>query len=84
MLTNDGSEALEDWTLTWTAPAGVQVANGWGAEVSQDGSTVTATAPRWARVLEPGASAAVGFQATGPSAPGPDDFRIGGTACAAA
>ncbi|MDA2807698.1 cellulase family glycosylhydrolase [Nocardiopsis suaedae] len=84
VLTNDGSTALEDWTLTWTAPEGVRVANGWGARVSQDGGTVTASAPDWARALEPGASSAVGVQATGPSAPAPDDFRIGDTACATA
>ncbi|MUL41379.1 cellulase family glycosylhydrolase [Streptomonospora sp. PA3] len=81
VLTNSGDEAITDWTLTWTAPDGVQVTSGWGADVSQSGDTVTAAAPDWASTLDAGASASIGFQATGPASPQPEDFRTGGTSC---
>jgi cellulose 1,4-beta-cellobiosidase len=73
-LSNNGEAPLTDWTLSWTAPSGVQVTNGWGATVEQQGNTVTATAPSWASTLSAGSSTTIGFQATGPADPEPDDF----------
>jgi endoglucanase len=80
-LTNTSTAAVQNWASTWTLPSGVQLVGGWGATVSQQGQTVTATAPAWAPTLAAGASVTVGFQANGPSATAPSGFRLGSTVC---
>jgi endoglucanase len=79
---NTGTSAINPWTATFTMPAGATVNNGWGAVVSQSGSTVTAAAPSWAPSLAPGASAEIGFTAAGPSSPAPSGVKVNGSACA--
>jgi endoglucanase len=80
-LKDTGTAALANWVLTWTAPAGVQLGNGWNATVSQSGQTVTAVAPSWAPTLAAGASWAIGLTSGGPSAALPTGYRVGSTAC---
>ena len=80
-LKDTGSSPLANWTLTWTAPGGTQLVNGWNATVSQSGPTVTAKAPTWAPTLAAGASASIGFQANGSSAAPPTGYAVNGTAC---
>ena len=52
-VTNTGGGALNPWRATWTWPAGMTLASGWNATVTQTGTTVTAAAPagrrRWRR-----------------------------------
>ncbi|MFD8498056.1 cellulose binding domain-containing protein [Amycolatopsis sp. NPDC059657] len=78
---NTGSGTLNDWTLGWNMPSGTQITSGWNATVSQSGQHVTAKAPSWASNLAPGASVAIGFQATGNSTSTPSGFALGQTAC---
>ena len=82
-LKDTGAASIDNWVLTWTAPAGVQVANGWNATVSQAGQTVTAVAPAWAPNLAPGASWGVGMTANGSSGAAPTNFHVGSAACTA-
>jgi endoglucanase len=83
-ITNTGSQAVSNWAATWVVPSGVQLVNGWNADVSQQGQTITAKAPAWAPGLSSGASVTVGFVANGPVSPGASGFRLNGTNCAAA
>ncbi|GAA5188599.1 cellulase family glycosylhydrolase [Rugosimonospora acidiphila] len=70
-VTNKGTAAWHNWTVTWTAPSGVTLVNAWSATVTTSGSTWTVKAPAWATDLAPGASATFGFQANGSSTPNP-------------
>ncbi len=82
-LRNSGTEPLSGWVLGWTMPAGTQISGGWNATVTQTGRQVSAKAPSWAPDLAAGASASIGFQATGPAGT-PTGFAVGATACAPA
>jgi endoglucanase len=83
-ITNTGSQAVPNWTATWTVPSGVQLVNGWNATVSQQGQTITATAPGWSPGLPAGSSVTIGFVANGSSSPAPSGFRLGSADCTAA
>lgn len=82
-LTNTAAAALGNWAASWTAPPGVLLVSGWNATVTQQGDSVKATAPAWAPTLAAGASTTIGFQATGPAAPPPTEFRLGTASCTA-
>ncbi|MEU4781773.1 cellulase family glycosylhydrolase [Micromonospora sp. NPDC023633] len=79
-VTNTGTATVDPWRVTWSWPAGVTLASGWNATVTQSGGTVTAAAPTWAAALAPGASVTVGFTANGPSS-APGTVRLNGVAC---
>ena len=67
---NTGPNPLTPWVASWHLnPAVLQ--GGWNATVTQSGHMVTAVAPSWNGTLAPGASASVGFTATGPATPAP-------------
>jgi hypothetical protein len=70
---NTGTTTWNNWTVTWTMPSGVTLTGGWSSTVTSSGTTWTAKAPSWATGLAPGASATFGFQANGPSTPGPSN-----------
>ena len=76
-VTNSGTSSWNNWTVTWTMPSGVTLSNGWGATVTQSGTTWTARAPSHATSLAPNASATIGFVANGPSSPGASNIRCG-------
>ena len=42
-IANGTSSAVTSWTLTFTLPAGDQLQNWWGANVTQNGNQFTAT-----------------------------------------
>jgi cellulase/cellobiase CelA1 len=60
-ITNNGATAVDDWTATVALGGDQRVTSAWNAEVSQTGSTVTLTAPRWNRTIPAGGSATAGL-----------------------
>jgi peptidoglycan/xylan/chitin deacetylase (PgdA/CDA1 family) len=42
-ITNNGSSAINGWTLGWTFPGNQKITNMWNASFTQNGSSVTAT-----------------------------------------
>lgn len=68
---NTGATTWNNWTVTWTMPSGVTPTNAWSSTITPSGTTWTIKGPSWATSLAPGASATFGFQANGPSTPGP-------------
>ncbi|GAA3735059.1 glycoside hydrolase family 9 protein [Salinactinospora qingdaonensis] len=82
-VTNTGDTAIQDWELAFDFTAGQQLTNGWSAQWSQSGTTVTATASSWASGdLAPGASVTAGFNAShSGDNPVPDEFTVNGTTC---
>ena len=64
VVTNNGTTAINGWTVTWTFPGDQKISNGWSATISQSGSAVTATNPSYAATIAPGGTASFGFTAT--------------------
>ncbi|MFB9800449.1 endo-1,4-beta-xylanase, partial [Streptomonospora salina] len=81
-VTNDGGSALNGWDLEFDFPGGQQITNGWSADWSQSGSTVTASNTDWNGSLPAGESVSIGFNAdhSGSSAE-PDSFTLNGESC---
>ncbi|WP_211234655.1 cellulase family glycosylhydrolase [Glycomyces arizonensis] len=62
-------ESLGGWTLTWTWPGGQTVQSQWNADLSQSGSSVTASDVGWNGSIASGQTKEVfGFIASGPAA----------------
>jgi hypothetical protein len=83
-ITNNGPDAINGWTLTFTWPTGWQQMNGgWNATWEQNGRTVKATSTADNRTLAAGGgSTSLGFVA-GYSGPNvlPAVFTLNGTVC---
>ncbi|MGW4733787.1 cellulose binding domain-containing protein [Streptomyces shenzhenensis] len=74
--------ALSSWSLSFDFAGGQQVTQGWNAEWSQSGTTVTAANESWNGSLPTGASVGAGFLASwsGSNAV-PTTFKLNGTTC---
>ncbi|WP_186356227.1 PQQ-dependent sugar dehydrogenase [Streptomonospora sp. PA3] len=82
VVTNTGEDPVDGWTVEWDYPGDQQVTNAWQAEVTQDGSTVSATDLGWNSVISPGGSRRFGVQAEFSGAnPAPTEFRVNGSVC---
>ncbi|MCX2783047.1 lytic polysaccharide monooxygenase [Microbulbifer thermotolerans] len=64
VLTNNGSEPVEGWSVSWDYAGDAQVTNGWNAQISGSGP-YTATNVDWNATIQPGESVEFGFQGTG-------------------
>ncbi|WP_181140479.1 cellulose binding domain-containing protein [Streptomyces sp. Ru62] len=74
--------ALSGWKLTFDFTGGQQVSQGWNAEWSQSGATVTAANEGWNGALGTGASVSAGFLASWSGGnPAPAAFKLNGTTC---
>jgi Glycosyl hydrolase family 12/Cellulose binding domain len=67
VVTNTGSGTLNGWSLGWTFPGGQAINNLWNGSYSQSGETVTVGNASYNGSIAPGATATVGFTATGAS-----------------
>ncbi|MCK0118825.1 glycoside hydrolase family 6 protein [Isoptericola sp. S6320L] len=80
-VTNLG-DPISSWELGWTAASGQSVTQAWNAEVTQSGSTVTASGVGWNSNLAADGSASFGFIGTwSGSNPVPGAFTLDGVAC---
>lgn len=74
--------ALSSWKLTFDFAGGQQVTQGWNAEWSQSGTTVTAANESYNGSLGTGASVSAGFLASwSGNNPVPTAFKLNGTTC---
>ncbi|MBY8874541.1 PHB depolymerase family esterase [Micromonospora sp. PLK6-60] len=81
-VTNTGSATINGWSLGFTLPAGQTITNGWNATYAPTSGAVTARNVSYNAVLAPGASVAIGFQATHTGGTGkPASFTLNGAAC---
>ncbi|MFC8733778.1 glycoside hydrolase family 6 protein [Luteimicrobium sp. NPDC057192] len=80
---NSGTSTVRGWELTWSYTDGQRAVLGIGARVHQSGDDVTASAPRGAHALRPGATASFALAGTASTPPGdqPMLFRLDGKAC---
>ena len=68
VVKNTGSGTLNGWSLGWTFPGSQAINNLWNGSYSQSGKSVTVSNASYNGSLAPGATATVGFTATGASA----------------
>jgi endo-1,4-beta-xylanase len=81
-VTNDGTETLKPWTVTWTFTAGQRVTHSWNGDYSQNGPVVTMKAVDYNLALAPGATVNIGFNgAFDRQNPPPGQFTLGGAHC---
>jgi hypothetical protein len=84
-MTNNGSTAINPWTLTFTFPAaGEGVQGGWDGTWTQSGQQVTVSAASWnANIPANGGSVSIGFNGTDTGQdPAPTVFFVNNTVCA--
>jgi cellulase/cellobiase CelA1 len=84
-ITNNGSSAINNWTLTWTYPSGTsqQITQMWGASYTQTGSAVSAVNASYdATIGASGGNVTFGFLANdgGQTTP-PAAFFLNGNIC---
>jgi endoglucanase len=82
VLKNTGSTQVNGWTLAWSFPGNQRITNMWNAVPTQNGQAVSAADAGWNRVISPGGTAELGFQAgySGSNAT-PTAFRLNGATC---
>ncbi|MQS07855.1 endoglucanase [Streptomyces sp. IF17] len=81
-INNIGSNAINGWTLTYDYSGNQQLQQGWNAQWSQSGRTVTASNVDWNRTIPVGGSAGFGgnFSYSGTNE-APTSFRVNGVTC---
>jgi hypothetical protein len=67
VVKNTGSGTLNGWQLRWTFPGSQVINNLWAGSYTQSGTSVAVTNASYDGSLAPGATATVGFTATGSS-----------------
>jgi hypothetical protein len=81
-VNNTSTAAVSGWTLTWTFGGNQVITNAWNADVTQNGSAVTARNVGHNPAIPASGSQSFGFQGTysGTNAT-PATFTLNGTAC---
>ncbi len=82
-IKNNGTTAVNGWTLNWTWPGSQTFVNVWNATATQSGQNVTARNASHNASIPAGGSQTFGFQANG-SAATPSSFSLNGAVCAKA
>lgn len=82
-ITNGGSTAINNWSLTWTWPGNQQITQAWNGNYSQTGANAAIVNASWNGTIAPGASATgIGFNANyNGSNPAPASFSLNGSPC---
>ncbi|MCX2778112.1 lytic polysaccharide monooxygenase [Microbulbifer thermotolerans] len=76
VLTNNGTEPVEGWSVSWDYEGDAQVTNLWNAEVSGS-APYTAANLSWNATIQPGQSVEFGFQGTGSA----ETLEVSGSIC---
>jgi cellulase/cellobiase CelA1 len=82
-IRNNGTSAINGWTLTWTFPGNQQIVNLWNGTFTQTGAPVSVKDAGWNGTIgASGGTASFGFNITysGTNA-APVSFSLNGAAC---
>jgi hypothetical protein len=81
-ITNNGSSAINGWTLTFAFPGDQKITNAWNATVSQTGQNVSAANLSYNATIPAAGSQSFGFQGTWTASDAsPTSFSVNGVAC---
>ena len=79
-VTNNGTSAINGWTVAWSFPGDQKITNAWNATVSQSGAAVSAVNASYNASIPPGGNVQFGFQGTFTSNDAsPTSFTVNGT-----
>jgi O-glycosyl hydrolase len=82
-IANDGSSAINGWTLAFTFPGDQEITDAWNGVASQSGESVSIANESYNATIAAGGSTSLGFQGTWTSSDAiPASFTVNGTACA--
>lgn len=82
VINNNGTSAINGWTLGFSFPGDQKITNAWNATYSQSGAAVTAKNLSYNATIAPGGSTSFGFQGTwGSSDAPPTSFTLNGVQC---
>ncbi|MFA0813595.1 glycoside hydrolase family 9 protein [Microbulbifer epialgicus] len=79
-ITNQSTEIIGDWQISWQLPAGLGLSNAWSANVTGN-NPFTAVPLDWNRTIEPGQSVEFGFQGTKSVDKPVPQFELTGNVC---
>ena len=81
-IKNNGSSAINGWSLAWTFPGNQKITNMWNASYTANGSQITATNAAWNSTIPANGSVNFGFNISysGSNAK-PSSFTLNGQAC---
>ncbi|USX53568.1 PHB depolymerase family esterase [Lentzea sp. HUAS12] len=81
-ITNNGTAAINGWSLAFTLASGQTITSGWNATYAPSTGQVTARNAGYNGTIPPGRSVDIGFQATHTgNAAAPSSFVLNNTAC---
>jgi hypothetical protein len=81
-IANNGSSAINGWTLTFTFPGDQKITNAWNGVESQTGENVTINNQSYNGTIAANGSTTLGFQGTWTSSDAsPTSFSVNGTTC---
>jgi len=81
-VANTSSTPVNGWTLTWTFGGNQQITNEWNADITQNGTSVTARNVTHNGTIAPSGSQGFGFQGTYSGANSvPGSFTLNGVTC---
>ncbi|MEU6470995.1 cellulase family glycosylhydrolase [Streptomyces massasporeus] len=83
VLRNNGTSAINGWTLRWAFPDSQRITNLWGGTATQSGSDVSVAAASYTATIPASGSVTLGFTASWSAAnPSPTAFTLNGADCA--
>ena len=83
-IANNGSSAINGWTLAFTFPGDQKITNAWNGVASQSGENVTITNESYNATIAASGSTSLGFQGTwSASDAAPTAFTVNGSVCTA-
>jgi O-glycosyl hydrolase len=81
-IINNGTSAINGWTLTFTFPGDQKITNAWNGVASQTGENVSITNEPYNAMIPAGGNTTLGFQGTWNSSDAsPTSFAVNGTTC---
>jgi hypothetical protein len=82
-IANDGTSAINGWTLAFTFPGDQKITDAWNGAASQSGEGVSITNESYNATIAAGGNTTLGFQGTWTNSDAtPASFTVNGTACA--
>jgi O-glycosyl hydrolase len=81
-IANNGSSAINGWTLAFTFPGDQKITSAWNGVASQSGGNVTITNESYNALIPAAGSTSLGFQGTWSASDAvPTAFTVNGTTC---
>jgi hypothetical protein len=83
VIANNGSSAINNWTLAFTFPGDQKITDTWNGVTTQSGESVSIASESYNATIAAGSNTSLGFQGTWTNSDAtPTSFTVNGTTCA--